>query len=473
MSLKFGTSGLRGLATDLAGPASGVYAQAFGQYLLEHGAAKGSEVLIGRDFRESSSEISAICTGALVTMGFAVSDCGTLPTPALGLFGMARNAPSLMVTGSHIPADRNGIKFYRADGEITKSDEAAISGNAVKIMASKKRPSYEPASGADKSALAQAHFVARHRGLLHGDTLKRLKIGVYQHSTVARDLLVRIVEMFGAQALPLGRSETFIPVDTEAVSDEAKGLMRGWAKAHKLDAIISSDGDGDRPLVADENGEPLRGDLVGLMTAQFLGAHVVVTPVTSNSGIEAAGEFRVVRTKVGSPYVIAGMMDAVKAGDGKVMGFEANGGCLTATPFDRGEMHLAPLPTRDCFLPILAVLAIRAGVDKPLSQIAPAYNLPVALSDRIENFPVEKSAKLMAHLQEGKKNAMEFLWSLGTVASVSKIDGLRMTLEDGSMIHLRPSGNAPEMRCYVEAVSAGEARRLMASALALIANWTL
>jgi phosphomannomutase len=471
LSLKFGTSGLRGLSTDLAGDASGVYAQAYGQLLLETGTAKGSEVLIGRDFRESSPEIAAMCSGALLKTGFKVSDCGTLPTQALASFAMSRNAAALMVTGSHIPADRNGIKFYRADGEITKSDEAAIAGNAVKIFAAKKKPVYEPATGSDLSGQAIAHFVARHRGLLPSDALKRVKIGVYQHSTVARDLLVRIVEMFGAIAFPLGRSDTFIPVDTEAVSKDAISLMRGWAKAYKLDAIISADGDGDRPLVADENGEPLRGDLLGLMTAQFLAAQTVVTPVTSNSGIEAAGEFRVVRTKVGSPFVIAGMSDAVKMGDDKVMGFEANGGCLTATSFERGDMHLAPLPTRDCFLPILAALAIRAGVEKPLSQIAAAYSLPVALSDRIENFPIEKSSALMAHLQDGTKNAMEFLWSLGTVTNTDKTDGLRMTLEDGSVIHLRPSGNAPEMRCYVEAVSAGEAKRLMASALALIANW--
>jgi phosphomannomutase len=471
MSLKFGTSGLRGLSVDLAGPASGVYAQAFGQHLLNLGTAKGSEILIGRDFRESSPEIAAICTGALMKMGFSVSDCGTLPTQALALFAMSRNSTALMVTGSHIPADRNGIKFYRAEGEITKSDEAAIASNAVKLFAAKQKPKYEPATGTDKSGEAIAYFVARHRGLLPSDALKRLKIGVYQHSTVARDLLVRIVEMFGAVALPLGRSEEFIPVDTEAVSKDALSFMGGWTKAHKLDAIVSADGDGDRPLVADENGEPLRGDLLGLMTAQFLGAQTVVTPVTSNSGLELAGEFKVVRTKVGSPFVIAAMLDAVKAGDQKVMGFEANGGCLTATPFERGDMHLGALPTRDCFLPILAALAIRAGVDKPLSKIAAAYNLPVALSDRFENFAVEKSAALMAHLQEGTKNAMEFMWSLGTVASTDKTDGLRMTLEDGSIIHLRPSGNAPEMRCYVEAVSAGEAKRLMASAMALIAKW--
>jgi phosphomannomutase len=471
LSLKFGTSGLRGLSTDLTGVASGVYAQAFGQLLLETGAAKGSEIMVGRDFRDSSPEIAATCTAALVKMGFEVSDCGALPTQALALYAMSRKAAAVMITGSHIPADRNGIKFYRAEGEITKSDEAAIAGHAVKLFAAKKKPAFDPATGADKSGEALAHFVARHRGLLPSDALKRLKIGVYQHSTVARDLLVRIVEMFGAVAFPLGRSNTFIPVDTEAVSMDAVSLMRGWTKAYKLDAIISADGDGDRPLVADENGEPLRGDLLGLMTAQFLGAHTVVTPVTSNSGIEAAGEFKVVRTRVGSPFVITGMIDAVKMGDQKVMGFEANGGCLTGTSFERGDMNLASLPTRDCFLPILAMLAIRAGVEKPLSQIASAYSLPVALSGRIENFPIEKSTALMAHLQDGTKNAMEFMWSIGTVSNIDKTDGLRMTLEDGSIIHLRPSGNAPEMRCYVEAVSAGEAKRLMASAMALIASW--
>ncbi len=63
-------------------------------------------------------------------------------------------------------------------------------------------------------------------------------------------------------------------------------------RQHGLDAVVSADGDGDRPLVADETGTPLRGDLLGLIAANFLGATSVVTPVTSNSGIEAAGSFQ-------------------------------------------------------------------------------------------------------------------------------------------------------------------------------------
>ena len=75
----------------------------------------------------------------------------------------------------------------------------------------------------------------------------------------------------------------------------------------------------------DETGALIRGDVLGILTAKFLGAETVVTPVTSNSSIEGTGYFRhVVRTKVGSPFVIAGMAEAA----GIVVGFEANGGVL-------------------------------------------------------------------------------------------------------------------------------------------------
>src|SRR5690606_4771487 len=134
MSLKFGTSGLRGLSSELAGPASALYVRAFARHLLESGQAKpGDTVLVGRDFRESSPTIAAIAMDALHAEGLHPADCGTPPTPALALMGLARRAACLMVTGSHIPADRNGIKFYRPDGEIDKDDEAAITRAAEAI----------------------------------------------------------------------------------------------------------------------------------------------------------------------------------------------------------------------------------------------------------------------------------------------------------------------------------------------------
>ncbi|TIP32247.1 MAG: phosphomannomutase, partial [Mesorhizobium sp.] len=97
--------------------------------------------------------------------------------------------------------------------------------------------------------------------------------------------------------------------------------------------------------------ELFRGDLIGLATALFLKADVVVTPVTSNSGISEAFGFIVRRTKVGSPFVIEGM-DAARQAGGIVVGFEANGGVLLGTDCLVNGGILSALPTRDSFLPI-------------------------------------------------------------------------------------------------------------------------
>ena len=469
--MKFGTSGLRGLSSDLKGSASYRYAAAFGRHLLDSGKVqRGGSILLGRDYRDSSPDITANCAAALVDLGFQVWDCGTVPTPALALYGLETRSPSLMITGSHIPADRNGIKFYRADGEIDKEDEAAIAQIASSLE--------ETAAGGytatltDRADACASIFVARNTSLLPHKALAGLKIGVYQHSTVARNMLVEVLRSYGAEVLALGFSETFIPVDTEAVSAQTVEKLRGWAEAHELDAIVSADGDGDRPLVADEKGVVIRGDLLGLIAAQFLHAAVIVTPVTSNSGIEDAGDCEVIRTRVGSPYVIGGINEALAQGKERVIGFEANGGLLTGSDFHINGQLVKALPTRDCFLPILAILWRAHKEQAPLSQVASSFQLPVAAADRLEDFPVEASAALMAHLRTGEDELSQFLAPIGQVAQRSDIDGLRVTLKDRRVIHFRPSGNAPEMRCYVEAEDAESAEALLQAGLARVREWT-
>jgi phosphomannomutase len=196
---------------------------------------------------------------------------------------------------------------------------------------------------------------------------------------------------------------------------------------------------------------------------------VVVTPVTSNSGLDAHLPQRSLRTKVGSPFVIAAMEKARRAGKRGIAGFEANGGFFTATPFKLGRFVLAPLPTRDCFLPILAVLASARQAKQPLSSYAAQFALPVALAGRVENYATERSAKLMTRLSS-TAGPQAFFASFGRVRKVSRLDGLRVTFADKSVVHLRPSGNAPEFRCYVEAASMKEAEALLARALGLVSS---
>lgn len=473
MSVKFGTSGLRGLSTDLVGSVSALYSTAFARHMLDSGALQpGSPVFIARDFRPSSPEIAGTIMAAIKRLGLQPIDCGTIPTPALALYGASIGAAGIMVTGSHIPADRNGIKFYRPDGEVNKSDEEAITRLARELADDAEANRVEAGSAENSEAEATKLFVDRNLGILPADALKGKRIGIYQHSSVARDMLVTVFEHCGATVFPLGRSEQFIPVDTEAVSPDTVSQLARWADELALDAVLSTDGDGDRPLVADERGTPLRGDLLGLIAARFLKAGMVATPVTSNSGLEQDGSFTVHRTRVGSPFVIAAMEEAL--GDGKhgVIGFEANGGLMLGSDFEISGKRIAALPTRDSFLPALAALGTAAQRGVTLSALVEDFSLPVALSDRLENYASERSTALMAELKASREALDGFLAPLGTVQSVSEIDGLRVTLSDGRVIHFRPSGNAPEMRCYVEAADKDKAESLLKQGLSLLRAWS-
>jgi phosphomannomutase len=450
-SLKFGTSGLRGLAVDLAGAASRRYASAFVSYLASKGPV--GDVLVGRDLRASSPEITqSVISGIAAANGHPV-DCGELPTPALALEAIARRVPAVMVTGSHIPADRNGLKFYAATGEIDKADEAGIEGE---LPRARLRDDADDSPDAEDAPGALRRYRDRYMHMLPPGALRGWRVGVWEHSSVARDLLIEILDGYGAEIVGLNRSEVFIPVDTEAVSSDTATELAGWVHSHQLDAVVSTDGDADRPLLADETGVLIRGDTIGILTARFLHADTVVTPVTSNSSIEGTGDFKsVIRTRVGSPYVIAGMGQ----GTGIVVGFEANGGVLLGSDVVVNGTTLSALPTRDAVLPILSVLGAARAAGQTLSQLTATLPPRFARSDRLEHVPQDKSAELIARL---RADAAAFLQPQGTIKAVSDIDGMRFEFVSGDVIHYRPSGNAPELRCYTEASTAERAAELLA-----------
>ncbi|QRM32053.1 phosphomannomutase [Microvirga sp. VF16] len=468
-SLKFGTSGLRGLVVELNGVPAFAYTRAFAEMLKADGSAAASQnvVLVGRDLRESSPSIAQLCYAALRESGLTPLDCSALPTPALAYHGMRFGIPAIMVTGSHIPEDRNGLKFYRAQGEIDKKDEAAILAWHAKLEITSVPKSISAFHAQTPDINLIDAYKARYRDFFGAGALAGLTVGVYQHSSVARDVIVEMLEDLGAQAVPLGRATSFIPVDTEALREEDEALARQWAQEQALDAIVSTDGDADRPLISDANGNFLRGDLVGAITAKALGADVIVTPVTSNSALEACGAFKtVIRTRVGSPYVIEGMVEASEAGGRAVLGFEANGGVLLGSDIVRDGRQLAALPTRDAMLPILCVLSEIVTQGRPLAEIGATFAFKAAASNRLQNVETDKSTAFVSRLQQDGAFLSELMTPLGGVAGVNSCDGLRITAKNGEVVHFRPSGNAPELRVYVEATTPERAESLLAWGLA-------
>ena len=261
----FGTSGARGLVSSLTDTVAYAYSSAFLNYLKGTGQSFNTVAVAG-DLRSSTGRIMAAVGKAVSDHGAEVIHCGRIPSPALADFGFKRSIPTVMITGSHIPDDRNGIKYNSCFGEILKSDEAGIKSQILDLPdifddSGQLQEKYQlPAV----DSTAADDYRKRYLDCFPEALLADKTIGIYEHSAVGRDLIKDLLISLGAEVIGLGRSDAFIPVDTEAIRPEDSQLAAAWAKEYDLDAIVSTDGDSDRPLVSDENGKWLRGDIVGI-----------------------------------------------------------------------------------------------------------------------------------------------------------------------------------------------------------------
>lgn len=522
--LAFGTSGLRGLVTDITDLEAYVNARGFLDYVVESGdAGPGSSLALGGDLRPSTespgrSILRAVAKAAR-DAGFVVDYLGKLPTPALTSYALTRGIASVMVTGSHIPFDRNGIKFNKSTGEVLKADEAPILA-CVREVRRRLYATPRTASPFDDEGMLGAseplpaenpagleEYLARYTHWFGPGALAGLDIGVYQHSAVGRDALVTLLERLGARVLPFGRSETFVAIDTEAVKEEQLDALQrqvdALSPAGPLHAVVSTDGDSDRPLfLAVDDGKLafISGDRLGIATAEALGARALAVPVSATDAIEqhfVPRGVEVARTRIGSPHVIAKMQELTGPA---VVGWEANGGFLLGSTLKADGRTLTALPTRDAFLPICAVLALareealaraEAVVVSRLFAALPARYTAADLLDgvapedsrAVQRWFAPRDASVVAarFAAEGAAVQREVEWSDATgvwqpaegalldeldrlrrdlernfaeervVERLDFLDGTRVFFRDGDIAHVRASGNAPQMRMYAVA----------------------
>ncbi|HXL08941.1 MAG TPA: hypothetical protein VN966_01845, partial [Candidatus Bathyarchaeia archaeon] len=387
--LAFGTSGLRGLVKDITDLEAYINVKAALRYLLSIGDIDaGSGVVIAGDLRPSTDRIMRACAQAIIDSGCRVENAGKIPTPALISHAISAGRAGVMVTGSHIPFDRNGIKINKSVGEVLKSDELGITREIERVRVDeysrtaatsafdasgmfKRTPDLPSVDSAAEEAYVRRYLTSFTRGGLSG-----VRVLVYQHLAVCRDILPQILRELGAEVVTAGRSETFVSIDTENITDEQLDRLEEFAVAAEasgrpLHAIVSTDGDSDRPLVTavlpaaevHPGGRRVRflpGDLLGIVVAEYLRADAAAVPISANDAVERRmGERGVAleKTKIGSPYVISALDELHRAGKHtRIVGWEANGGFLTGSDIAVTAGTLIALPTRDSTLPILANL---------------------------------------------------------------------------------------------------------------------
>lgn len=469
----FGTSGARGLVTAITDQVCYAYVRAFLQY-VETAYPGRKAIAIAGDLRPSSPRILNACAQAALDAGWECVHCGFVPSPAVALYGIEQGIPTVMVTGSHIPDDRNGIKFNHPRGEISKPDELGIKAQSVAIPEGRfdaQGMLAKPAPTLPHNPCAADTYRKRYINFFGPTALQGLKVGLYQHSSVGRDLAHEVLTGLGAQVTALARSEKFIPVDTEAIRPEDHTLAHDWCATGAFDGLVSMDGDADRPLLANERGEWLRGDVLGILVARTLGIQGIAIPVSCNTAAEKCMSFAAVkRTRIGSPFVIEGMELLARNFD-KVAGYEANGGFLLQSDLSETGRALKALPTRDALLPVIAVLRAAKERGLKVSQITAELPERYTASDRLKEYPTAQGLARVQEMQTAGAPDRMFGSLAGKFVNSDTTDGLRMEFSSGEIIHLRPSGNAPELRCYTECASAERAVALNQSCIKLMEAW--
>jgi phosphomannomutase len=166
------------------------------------------------------------------------------------------------------------------------------------------------------------------------------------------------------------------------------------------------------------------------------------------------------------------MDEAVKEGKAKAVGWEVNGGFLLAQDFTINGNTLTSLPTRDAFLPILIALVSAAEQSKTISGIFSELPARFTQAGLIDNFPVEVSRAILeafaADTNENRTRLEEYFVGtadFGRITKIDSLDGIRIFFDNGDIAHLRPSGNAPQLRTYSVADSQARADEIVRLAI--------
>jgi phosphomannomutase len=276
--------------------------------------------------------------------------------------------------------------------------------------------------------------------------------------------------------------------------------------------VVSTDGDSDRPLIlgvdADNRVHFFGGDLLGIVVADYLNADAISVPISANDAVDLYFKEKGVtpmKTRIGSPHVIKSMQETRSAGKRRVVGWEANGGFLTGSSIERNGRILAALPTRDAVLPLLA--AFFASLERRCSLVALFDRLPPRYSKAglIDAFPQETSRAILQQFSptdDGVKEvrfedasvtlvfadghaeaatasaaseqreiqqrlAAHFTSACGfdDIIRINTLDGVRIHFRNGDIAHIRPSGNAPQLRIYTVANTQSRANAIVEMSL--------
>ena len=312
----FGTDGVRGRANTYPMTAETTLrlGAAAGRYFRRDGSP-AHRVVIGKDTRLSGYMFENALTAGFTSTGMNVLLLGPVPTPAVGLLVNSMRADvGVMISASHNPHEDNGIKFFGPDG-FKLSDEAEVGIEAIleSQIESAEAGNIGRAKRIDDGLF---RYVERVKQTFPAAlTLEGLKVVVDCANGAAYKAAPQVLWELGAEVIQVGVSPNGVNINKECGSTDTR-MAAETVVSHGADVGICLDGDADRVMILDENGQVADGDqIMGLFAARWaqekkLAGNTLVATVMSNLGLERylqGSNIDLRRTAVGDRYVVEEM----------------------------------------------------------------------------------------------------------------------------------------------------------------------
>ena len=442
MGRLFGTDGVRGLANrDLTAELALDLSVAAAHVLADVGAFEGHRPTagVGRDGRASGEFLEAAVVAGLASAGIDVTLLGVVPTPAVAYLTDALGADiGVMLSASHNAMPDNGIKFFATGGH--KLDDAIEDA----IEARLGEPWDRPLGAAVGRVRSDPGVIALYDGYLMStlpNGLSGLSIVVDCANGAASTVAPALYARAGARVLSIHSSPDGLNINDNCGSTHLADLIAAVLE-HGADAGIAHDGDADRCLAVDGNGNVVDGDHIlailaeGMRDSGRLAHNTVVSTVMANLGFKIAmrtAQINVVETGVGDRYVLESMRE-----NGYVLGGEQSGHVVMSEYANTGDG-------------LLTALHLLARVVQTGSSLAD-------LAARVTKLP-----QVLVNVTGVDKSRADS--DLIVAAAVARASA---ELGDSGRVLLRPSGTEPVIRVMVEAASHEQAQRLSDELAAIV-----
>jgi phosphomannomutase/phosphoglucomutase len=439
----FGTNGVRGIVGTGMTPE---LAMRIGMALA---SLRPGTIAVGRDTRTSGPALSGAIKAGIMACGCDVCDVGVIPTPALQYLVREGFDAGAMITASHNPPQYNGVKVIEADG--TEMDDEETIALEERIFSQDFAVKSWDLVGTETFA---PHLTERYieavRAAFPDGIGRGMTVVVDAGSGPASRTTPAILSRLGCTVHTINSTEdgTF-PGRLPEPSPEGLEPLAQLVRETKAAFGVAHDGDADRAVFVDEQGEYLEENReFALMQRYMCQKHpgIVVTTVSTSRLCETIAEetgCRVYYTPVGSIIVARTMLALAETGGTVSFGGEGNGGLIFPA-----HQHC-----RDGGMTAAAMVALLAGAMVPLSALAGALPPYVMIKDKID---ADKPAALRARLIEAFAGD-----------DTDLTDGIRINRPDAWAL-LRPSGTEPFMRLVIEGETWAAADRLHADVMAVI-----